>query len=374
MTAASLLRFEHVSKSYGETQIVKDLSIEIKDGEFVAILGPSGCGKTTSLRMIAGLEPCNGGQIIYQGEVIDSPERGVFVPPDKRGMGMVFQSYAIWPHMTVYENVAYPLKLRRMPKDKIKLEVENILAIVGLKEMADRQATQLSGGQQQRVALARSLVFHPKILLLDEPFSNLDAKLREQMRIEVKLLQKRLGITVIFVTHDQVEALSLADRIIMMSKGNVEQEGTPQEIYERPRTPFVRDFMGKTIMLEAKIADVHQNGQISVVKDGKNPVTLTTFNHYFPLPRLGERCLIAVRSEQIRVVPLELAEAESGHEQELRFCGSIETLLFIGDQYEALITLDDGEQLHLFIPKTHHWQEGQAIILRFNREVSVWPE
>lgn len=374
MTAASLLRFEHVSKSYGDNQIVKDLSIDIKDGEFVAILGPSGCGKTTSLRMIAGLEPCNGGEIMYQGKVLDSPERGVFVPPDKRGMGMVFQSYAIWPHMTVFENVAYPLKLRKTPKDKIKEQVAKILDIVGLGEMAERKATQLSGGQQQRVALARSLVFQPKILLLDEPFSNLDAKLREQMRIEVKLLQQRLGITVIFVTHDQVEALSLADRIIMMHKGNVEQEGTPQEIYERPQTPFVRDFLGKTIMLEAKIEEVLPNGDLEVVKGGATEVRLRTHNHFFRTPRVGERCLIAARSEDVTVLPADSGEAGTTGENELCFYGSIRTLLFIGDQYEALLELNGGERVHLLIPKSYQWYEGQSIILRFTREVSVWPE
>lgn len=374
MTAASLLRFEHVSKSYGDNQIVKDLSIDIKDGEFVAILGPSGCGKTTSLRMIAGLEPCNGGEIMYQGKVLDSPDRGVFVPPDKRGMGMVFQSYAIWPHMTVFENVAYPLKLRKTPKDKIKEQVAKILDIVGLGEMAERKATQLSGGQQQRVALARSLVFQPKILLLDEPFSNLDAKLREQMRIEVKLLQQRLGITVIFVTHDQVEALSLADRIIMMHKGNVEQEGTPQEIYERPQTPFVRDFLGKTIMLEAKIERVLPNGDLEVVKGGTTEVRLRTHNHFFRTPRVGERCLIAARSEDVTVLPADSREAGNTGENELCFYGSIQTLLFIGDQYEALLELNGGERVHLLIPKSYQWFEGQSIILRFTREVSVWPE
>jgi ABC-type Fe3+/spermidine/putrescine transport system ATPase subunit len=232
----------------------------------------------------------------------------------------------------------------------------------------------LSGGQQQRVALARSLVFRPKILLLDEPFSNLDAKLREQMRIEVKLLQQRLGITVIFVTHDQVEALSLADRIIMMHKGNVEQEGTPQEIYERPQTPFVRDFLGKTIMLEAKIDAVLPNGEIGVVKEGATEVSLRTNNHFIRSPRVGDRCLIAARSEDVSVQPMDVIDSEAMDEKELYFYGIIRTLLFIGDQYEALIDLSGGEQVHLLIPKSYQWYEGQSIILRYTREVSIWPE
>ena len=243
MPVETLLKFDRVSKMFGEDAAVNELSFEVRSGEFVAILGQSGCGKTTTLRMIAGLESCTSGEISFQGNVLDNPERKIFIPPNKREMGMVFQSYAIWPHMNVFENVAYPLKVRRFKKQKIKENVERVLELVGLDHLAERKATQLSGGQQQRVALARSLVFHPKLLLLDEPFSNLDAKLREQMRIEIKALQERLGLMVILVTHDQVEALSLADKIIMMNKGKKEQVGTPKELYEKPHSTFFREYL-----------------------------------------------------------------------------------------------------------------------------------
>ncbi len=220
-------------------------SLDVRRGEVFTLLGPSGCGKTTTLRLVAGLERPDGGEITLRGRVVASAPRRVFVAPNRRNLGMVFQSYAIWPHMTVFENVAYPLTLRGLGRGgDPRSRVARVLDLVGLAGMEARSATLLSGGQMQRLALCRALVYEPDLLLLDEPFSNLDAKLREQMRLELRVLQRRLGITVLFVTHDQIEALSLSDRIAVMRQGRVEQVGPPRSLYEQPASAFVRDFLG----------------------------------------------------------------------------------------------------------------------------------
>src|SRR5512139_750135 len=221
---------------------VSDLNLEIADNSFVTLLGPSGCGKTTTLRMIAGYIVPDTGSIQVNGRLVSAP--GSVVPPDQRGMGMVFQNYAVWPHKTVYENVVFGLKLRKVPHDKAKQQVAAALALVNLSGLEDRLPSQLSGGQQQRVALARSLVVEPGILLLDEPLSNLDAKLRERMRSELKELQRRTGITFVYVTHDQAEALALSDHVAVMSGGRLQQYGTPFEVYAHPANRMIADFMG----------------------------------------------------------------------------------------------------------------------------------
>lgn len=372
MPGETLLKFDKVSKMFDGETAVNDMSFEVRSGEFVAILGQSGCGKTTTLRMIAGLESCTSGEISFQGNILDNPDRKIFIPPNKREMGMVFQSYAIWPHMNVFDNVAYPLKVRRFKKKKIKESVEQVLELVGLNHLADRKATQLSGGQQQRVALARSLVFHPKLLLLDEPFSNLDAKLREQMRIEIKALQERLDLMVILVTHDQVEALSLADKIIMMNKGNKEQVGSPKELYEKPHSTFVRDFLGSTLKLKVKVSAVLENGNIEIVQEHGKGFRFETDNHRLVNPIVGETCYIAVRAEDIDVKPID-AESTTEKNTELLFPANIEKLLFIGDQYESFIIMENGDKHHLYLPKTYEWHEGQQIVLGVKRGISIWP-
>ena len=259
-----VLELDAVTKFYGTVKAVDAISINVNKGEVLTLLGPSGCGKTTTLRMVIGLERVSGGEIRYRDRVMDSGNGRAYVPTHKRNMGMVFQSYAIWPHMTVFENVAYPLRVRRTPNNVVSEKVERALDQVGLGGLGRRGATQLSGGQQQRVALARSLVFEPELLLLDEPFSNLDAKLREQMRGELKILQRRLGITVLFVTHDQIEALSLSDRIAVMSLGNIEQLGRPLELYNAPKSAMVRDFLGRTLILDGEVAE--RRGETVVVR------------------------------------------------------------------------------------------------------------
>ncbi len=245
------ITIQNVHKAFGEVVVLEDFSAEFRDGEFVTLLGPSGCGKTTMLRMIAGFEKPTRGTIKIGDRVVTSPD--TFVPPERRDIGMVFQSYAVWPHMTVYENVAYPLRIKRIDRDTIQQKVEAVLEIVHLAQYAKRIPSQLSGGQQQRVALARALVAEPQLLLLDEPLSNLDAKLRDSMRFEIKEIQKALGITVVFVTHDQIEAMTMSDRVVVIYKGIIQQVGKPSEIYRFPANQFVADFVGKINFLHAMI-------------------------------------------------------------------------------------------------------------------------
>ena len=249
----SAVTIKNVSKSFGDNTVLHDFSQVFADGEFVTLLGPSGCGKTTMLRMIAGFEKPTTGEI-YVGETLVSGDK-TFLPPEKRNMGMVFQSYAVWPHMNVYDNVAYPLTIKRMNKSDMKKKVEKVLSIVHLGQYAQRYPNQLSGGQQQRVALARALVAEPNLLLLDEPLSNLDAKLRESMRFEIKEIQQSLGIAVVYVTHDQTEAMAMSDRIFLINRGVVQQSGRPDEIYNHPNNQFVADFLGKVEFLKGESKD-----------------------------------------------------------------------------------------------------------------------
>jgi iron(III) transport system ATP-binding protein len=236
-------QLQALTKRYGTRTAVDNVSFDIAEGEFVVLLGPSGCGKTTTLRLIAGLSSPDAGRILLGGHTVSDAGSGVFQRPERRGIGMVFQSYAIWPHLNVFENVAYPLRVRKRIRAEIGEKVEKVLALVGLSGEALRSAAQLSGGQMQRVALARALVFDPTLLLFDEPLSNLDLKLRERLRLELKALQRRTGLTSIYVTHDQAEAVELADRIIVMENGCVVQVGAPRELYRRPLSRFVAEFI-----------------------------------------------------------------------------------------------------------------------------------
>jgi iron(III) transport system ATP-binding protein len=239
----------------GEVTAVEDVSLSIEQGELVTLLGPSGCGKTTTLRLIAGFEFPTQGRILLDGRAIND------LPPHKRDMSMVFQSYAIFPHLNVFENIAYGLDVQRRPRDEIKQRVARVLELVELTGLENRAPNQLSGGQQQRVALARALIMEPKVLLMDEPLSNLDAKLREQMRTEIRRIQKRLGITSVYVTHDQVEAMTLSDRIVIINNGKVEQIGTPSDVYRKPQTRFVADFIGRANFVQATVRD-RRDGQL----------------------------------------------------------------------------------------------------------------
>ncbi len=249
----SVITIDHVTKQFGDTVVLKEFTDEFKEGEFITLLGPSGCGKTTMLRMIAGFEKPSSGEIRIDGDLVSS--RDVLVPPEERGIGMVFQSYAVWPHMNVFDNVAYPLKIRKRPKEEIREKVERILEIVHLSRFAQRMPSELSGGQQQRVALGRALVAEPRVLLLDEPLSNLDAVLRERMRFEIKEIQKKLGINVVYVTHDQSEAMTMSDRVFVINSGIIQQVDSPVNIYRKPKNQFVADFVGKVNFLKGVSAD-----------------------------------------------------------------------------------------------------------------------
>ena len=248
----SEVRIEHVFKRFGGVTAVNDFNLVVKDGEFVSILGPSGCGKTTTLRMIAGFERATEGEIYIGEQCVSSSLKGSFAPPEKRDIGMVFQSYAVWPHMTVAENVGYPLKIQKVDKTERERRVQEMLELVHLGEYGKRYPNQLSGGQQQRVALARALVAEPGLLLLDEPLYNLDAKLRESMRFEILEIQKKTGITVVYVTHDQGEAMAMSDRVVVMRMGVVQQIGAPHEIYTQPANKMVADFIGLVNFMEGE--------------------------------------------------------------------------------------------------------------------------
>jgi ABC-type Fe3+/spermidine/putrescine transport system ATPase subunit len=241
---------QNLVKGYGNVMAVHGISFEVRKGEFVSLLGPSGCGKTTTLRCIAGLEDANGGVIRIGDEIVAAPDQGIVVPVHERNIGMVFQSYAIWPHMTVAQNVGFPLTIRKLSSAEVKRQVDEALGIVGMRHLKDRHPSQLSGGQQQRVALARAIVGRPKVLLFDEPLSNLDAKLREGTRTEIRRLQRELDVAAVYVTHDQEEALSMSDRVIVMDNGRIMQSGTPKELYRRPVNRFVADFVGRASFID----------------------------------------------------------------------------------------------------------------------------
>ena len=285
------VRLDHISKIYKDPKTgkdfyaVKDVSLDIAPGSFVTLLGPSGCGKTTTLRMIAGFESPDEGEIYLGQEPINE------LTPNKRDTAMVFQSYALFPHYNVFDNVAYGLKLRKVSKPEIEKRVTDILALVELSGMEQRMTNQLSGGQQQRVALARALVVEPGVLLFDEPLSNLDAKLRVQMRTEIRRIQQTLGITAIYVTHDQSEAMSISDQVIIMNKGEVEQIGSPMEIYYHPRNEFVADFIGEANFLKGKVVSVA--GEDVTVEIGGKKVVVTSEK----APELGTDCEIVLRPE-----------------------------------------------------------------------------
>ena len=286
---------------------VSDFSLRIEPGEFVTFLGPSGCGKTTVLRMLAGLESADAGEILVDGQSIQA------LPPHRRRVGMVFQNYALFPHMSVFENVAYSLRVRKYPDQRVRSDVPTALKAVGLETMAARLPGQLSGGQQQRVALARALVMQPDLLLFDEPLSNLDAKLRVQVRGELRRLQKRLGTTSIYVTHDQDEAMSLSDRIVVMNNGRVEQVGAPEEIYAHPASLFAADFVGQINALPGR-----------VVARTESDVTVETLDHRIVVP--SQRCpandvLVLVRPEALRVIVTPGSGSEAGVVEEIEYRG-----------------------------------------------------
>ncbi len=329
------LQFNKLDKHFGAVKAVKDLNFKVNDGEFICLLGPSGCGKSTALRMIAGFEEPTSGDILMDGQSIIS------MPPNKRPTAMVFQKYTLWPHMTVFKNVAFGLQLRKLERKLVETKVMTALELVGLKGYDKRLPAQLSGGQQQRVAIARALVLEPKIMLLDEPFSSLDAHLRVRLREELKSIQRQLGITTIFVTHDQEEALSLADRIAVMNSGWVEQYDSPDVIYARPSSQFVAGFIGSMNLFEAH----NEKGMLKLghfflkTNDGVN----------------GSEVKIAIRPED-----MEIAESSG-------WPAKVKQVMNLGPFYSVLLEIESLGNLKAMFPKTSQVKEGDVFSVLPNR-------
>jgi ABC-type Fe3+/spermidine/putrescine transport system ATPase subunit len=339
----------------GAVQAVDDVTFQVAPAQCYALLGPSGCGKTTMLRCIAGLEQAERGRIEIGNRVVSDPAADVFVPVHARSIGMVFQSYAIWPHLDVFENVAYPLRVQRprLPRDAIMARVMEVLALVGMEQMADRPAPRLSGGQQQRVALARAIVRRPTLLLLDEPLSNLDARLRESMRKELSTLIRQIGITALFVTHDQVEALSIADRVAVMNGGRIVQEGAPAEIYERPNSVFVARFLGAANVLPGRV-EARDGDKALVVLDGGHKLALVTDC------RPGEPVNVVLRPEHLgmsRTLPADLRNT---------VFGTIASFAFQGGHVEYDIDLTGGARLRAHAPSPVVAQAGQQVCIKID--------
>jgi iron(III) transport system ATP-binding protein len=318
----SALCTEYVGEHGQTIRAAHEVSFDVPQGKLFTLLGPSGCGKTTTLRSIAGLERPRSGEIVVGGTVIYCSRRDVFVPPNRRGLGMVFQSYAIWPHMTVFDNAAFPLQVRKrsMSRSEIAERVHRVLKVVALDEMADREATKLSGGQQQRLALARALVMEPPLLLLDEPLSNLDAKLRERMRFELKRLQRELGITTVYVTHDQSEALALSHAIAVMNGGRIEQLGSPREVYERPRNQFVADFIGSTNFIKGEVEGSEPAGGFYRIRSEIGALKARGVDTL----KAGEEVVLSIRPEDIEL-------SERRHEGENTYEATVDQKVFLGE-------------------------------------------
>jgi iron(III) transport system ATP-binding protein len=354
------LTLENITKVFpargniGEVVAVRDVDLEIQKGELVTLLGPSGCGKTTTLRMLAGFEFPTSGKIFLDGREINS------LPPHKRDMSMVFQSYALFPHLTVYENVAYGLNVQRLNKNTILERVNRVLDLVHLPGYGDRAPGQLSGGQQQRVALARALIMEPKVLLMDEPLSNLDAKLREEMRTEIRRIQKELNITSVYVTHDQIEAMTLSDRIVVMNEGVIEQIGAPVEIYRYPNSRFVANFIGRANFIDGVV--LAQNGSGLQVKSLGESITLSNIKRDF---HEGEAVTLIVRPEMVEI-------KKTGG----LYRGVVRRAVYLGDMIEYAVDVDgasilgtetDPHVIELF-------DEGEGVTLGFAEDcIQVLP-
>jgi iron(III) transport system ATP-binding protein len=344
----------------GPVKAVQNVSFEVPQGKLFTLLGPSGCGKTTTLRSIAGLEKPTSGEIEIDGRLVYSSSKRIFVAPNRRNFGMVFQSYAIWPHMNVFRNVAFPLEVRRLGRKEIRNKVMEVLCAVALDELVERDATKLSGGQQQRLALARALVMEPQLLLLDEPLSNLDAKLRDRMRLEIKRLQRERNLTTVYVTHDQNEALALSHEIAVMNEGRVVQIGSPRAIYEQPRDRFVADFVGDTNLVA---------GTVSALADGRC-VVHSTLGDLSAQPSEGvskdAAVLVSIRPEDV-----ELSEAEPPRGNDDNVCrGTVTGKEFLGDYLDFHVTIGDL----VLLAKAHpslRTPTGDPIYLKMKAEKCV---
>lgn len=347
------VRLENLVKKFGDFVAVDHVNIETTAGEFLTLLGPSGSGKTTTLRMIAGLEFPTEGCVYIDNQPVDN------TPAFKRDLGMVFQNYALFPHMTIRENIVFPLKMRSMPKGEIKKKVQSILEVVKLSGYEERYPKQLSGGQQQRIALARALVFEPSLLLMDEPLGALDKKLREEMQLEVKQIQERIKITTVYVTHDQSEALTMSDRIVLMNNGKIEQMGRPEELYERPVNRFVADFIGESnffegvvVRVEKEWCEVKTSGGVSLRAAAKEGVGE------------GQQVNLTIRPERIHLY-------SSPDKRENAHCGKIKDVVYLGEMIKYLITLNGGD---VVVVKSQNrdggvsWEKGKSLYFGWSPE------
>ncbi|NWF92198.1 MAG: ABC transporter ATP-binding protein [Syntrophaceae bacterium] len=356
----AFIKIENLYKRFGNVAAVNHIWLEVNRGEILTLLGPSGCGKTTTLRCIAGLEKPDEGDVIIDGQSMFSQG---FIPPSKREIGMVFQNYAVWPHMRVFDNVAYGLKIRKLPKKVIKKKVTETLESLGLTGLEGRFPGQLSGGQQQRVALARALVGNPKVLLLDEPLSNLDAKLREKMRFEIKSLVRRMGITSVYVTHDQAEAMVISDRVSIMNAGDIVQVGTPEEIYKKPANRFVADFIGTTNFIAGEISEVLRERELVSIHTEFGQKMLCKI----PDPAMAstnKKVTISIRPEDIEV----FKEPREGADN--LFKGTIVNRAYLGNFLYLFVSVDHT-MVRVQAPYGIKQKEGEELFLFLNPEKCI---
>ena len=351
---AAYVRFDNVQKSYdGVTLVVKSLNLDIAKGEFLTMLGPSGSGKTTCLMMLAGFEPATHGEIFLDTRPINK------VPPHKRGIGMVFQNYALFPHMTVEENLAFPLEVRRMSRDEARQRVAKALEMVELPGFGGRRPAQLSGGQQQRVAVARALVFEPALVLMDEPLGALDKQLREQMQYEIKHIHENLGVTVVYVTHDQSEALTMSDRIAVFDDGIIQQLSTPDELYERPQNSFVAHFIGENNTLHGTVTEI-RDGECRVAIDGGGEGSALAIN----CQGANTRTTLSLRPERAEIDP---PSTDGFNTLE----GRVEELIYLGDHIRTRLTVAGHDDFIVKVPNTHAHRPmkvGQAATIAWRTE------
>ncbi|MDC0163631.1 ABC transporter ATP-binding protein [Candidatus Pelagibacter sp.] len=343
----AFVRFDKVDKSYdGKILVVKDLNLDIAEGEFITMLGPSGSGKTTCLMMIAGFETPTNGEIFLDSNPISN------IPPHKRGIGMVFQNYALFPHMTVYENLAFPLKVRKMSKEDIEKKVDKALSMVSLSGFENRMPGQLSGGQQQRVAVARALVFDPAVVLMDEPLGALDKNLRESMQYEIKHIHENIGVTVVYVTHDQGEALTMSNRIAVFNDGKVQQLSSPDKLYEEPENSFVAEFIGENNRFDGEILDV-SNG-VCKVKIGQGEILANPIS----VKSKGEKTTVSIRPERALINPQDKMDNNQK--------GKIEEVIYHGDHTRLRINLLGNSEFILKVPNS-----SQNLDLKIGNEINI---
>ncbi len=356
------VRVSNLLKKYGDIVAVDDLTMDFGKGTLTTLLGPSGCGKTTTLRCIAGLEKPDKGVVSIDDATVFSQE--VNVPPEKRKVGIVFQSYAIWPHMTVFDNIAFPLKIRHASKQEIDQRVKKVMDLVRLTGLSDRPATQVSGGQQQRIALARALVFNPEVLLLDEPLSNLDTSLRDIVRVEVREIQRSLGITTIYVTHDQIEALSISDKVVVLRAGKIMAVGTPKEVYTRPPNEFIASFVGKANVLAGTITSMpgmptaRPGESLAIVETGFGKVRCHL--HGVARAKVGDKVLVTIKPENVVVS----AEGRQNPETNT-FSGTVDFVSYLGAFSEVIVEIGGAMIRIIKNSEDTSFEGGQAVFVSF---------